>query len=48
MLDTAEFLVRDALAKATGFIPGENVGDAVFIVAVIVSDHVFDLVGRFG
>lgn len=37
--------VRGGLVRLTGLIPHDGIADAVFVVAVILTDHVDRLIG---
>ena len=48
MPQTAQDTVRDILFHATALIPDETVAGFVFGLGLVVTDHIFNLRGKFG
>lgn len=43
--ETSQDRVRDILVRVTGFIPNETLAGLAFGVALITTDHIFNLTG---
>lgn len=46
MPETPQDVVREILVRATGLIPNESIAGGVFAALLIVTDHVFNLLGE--
>lgn len=46
MTETRQDLFRELLVRVTGWIPNESAAGLVFGIALVVSDHLFNLGGK--